>query len=414
MRHGFLVKRDVSGHIERRIIRNDRLFIGSDFENDIVVSAGYKRHQLVRIHDGSMVMSLMPGLRISVRHGQEKTVFDGADQVFSAGKELHIRIDAHVLIEAGGHRFVIMAEDLPRRSHLRLTSDMRKPLLDAHNRKFMALATSVNAVFFGIILFLAMTVRIVDVKPVAADKNKDMQIRYRQQAKPATPDVPAGATSPPAAEKPSAEDARTTGTAPPAVRTGAGLAEGPARVSTGILGVAEGARAVRIAKEKSLLARLEPGDPVDAPVRGKDEIGRPASFDVANAPDVGRTRKESPRVQLEKSQRVAVAAASNAQITVVSGRRSADQILETIAKYRRGMQFVFDDERKKDAELQGKAVILMTISGAGKVTSVQVAETDIRNQAFIERVVTILRNIRFSSVDSGDVSIRLPLAFFPS
>lgn len=65
------------------------------------------------------------------------------------------------------------------------------------------------------------------------------------------------------------------------------------------------------------------------------------------------------------------------------------------------------------SELQGKVVVQIEISSKGTVTNINVIESDIKNDDFVEKLTLALERVQFPEFDQDKFVITYPIVFIP-
>jgi len=73
--------------------------------------------------------------------------------------------------------------------------------------------------------------------------------------------------------------------------------------------------------------------------------------------------------------------------------------------------YTYNKHLRQDPGLRGKVSVDLTIAADGRVTNVQVVESTIQNADFIRDLLTIVRQLRFSAISEGNVTVNVPFVF---
>jgi TonB family protein len=93
--------------------------------------------------------------------------------------------------------------------------------------------------------------------------------------------------------------------------------------------------------------------------------------------------------------------------------RSATTIRETVALYIGGLQYLYNQELRKDPTLHGKVTVTFEIDPSGRVTETILVSSSIRSKSLVEAILGSIRKWKFPGVSEeyGNVRITYPFAF---
>lgn len=204
-----------------------------------------------------------------------------------------------------------------------------------------------------------------------------------------------------------------------------GFFEGDSMIGKGVLSVEKsGAKNVLIEREKSLFSKLDE-NLQSKPIKGYEDVTNisgqtfttPRKYETAKLGDISNgdliKNTTEKKIELQGPEKLRTGFETN-KVKVLKGKRLESEIISVISRHKKGLEFLYIEERKKDLSLQGRLVIKLNISGKGFVDEVEVIDTDIENKDFIQKIVFLVKSIKFSEGDFGDTTVKIPLVFLPS
>ena len=94
--------------------------------------------------------------------------------------------------------------------------------------------------------------------------------------------------------------------------------------------------------------------------------------------------------------------------------RSEQQIQEVLDRHKGAMYTLYNRELRKDASLQGKLVMSITIAPAGTVTRCVILDSELASASLEQQLVLLVTGIDFGSrPDVPAVTTKIPIEFFP-
>ncbi len=101
---------------------------------------------------------------------------------------------------------------------------------------------------------------------------------------------------------------------------------------------------------------------------------------------------------------------------IVGGKagRSQEEIERVFQKNKGSINTIYNRALRKDPALQGKVVLELTITPAGKVTKCRILSSELNNKALERRLVQRVLLFRFSKKDVATVTVTYPIDFLPS
>lgn len=100
---------------------------------------------------------------------------------------------------------------------------------------------------------------------------------------------------------------------------------------------------------------------------------------------------------------------------VVDGtHRSEEEISIVFDQNKSKLYSVYNRERRKNPGLKGKIVLEMTITPDGKVASVKVLSSELKNPSLEQRLISRIKQFRFSADKTKSITVTYPIEFLPS
>ena len=94
--------------------------------------------------------------------------------------------------------------------------------------------------------------------------------------------------------------------------------------------------------------------------------------------------------------------------------RSEQQIQEVLDRHKGSMYTLYNHELRKDAALQGKLVMSITIAPAGTVSRCVILDSELASASLEQQLVSLVKRIDFGSrPDVPAVTTKIPIEFFP-
>ncbi len=93
------------------------------------------------------------------------------------------------------------------------------------------------------------------------------------------------------------------------------------------------------------------------------------------------------------------------------GQRSTESVMAVVKSQYGRVMYTYNKYLRQDPNLRGKVSLDVTIAANGRVSSVQVVESTIRNADFVRDLINIVRQLRFSPITEGNVTVNLPFVF---
>lgn len=94
--------------------------------------------------------------------------------------------------------------------------------------------------------------------------------------------------------------------------------------------------------------------------------------------------------------------------------RSLEEIQIVMDRNKSGLYSLYNRALRKDATLQGKVVLEITIAPSGAVTVCRIASSQLNNKALEDRIARRVKLINFGAKDVSEMTIKYPIHFIPS
>lgn len=428
MNTGFSIKVNRNGKEQALIVKDSALTFGSSYKNSLPLQVGIESFKVAETKDAALSLYLRNDMEIKIYREGRVYDLDELRHILSSAAFIKLKKDVEVKAAFQDVEFSFKVVELSPETPQKMPKEFREHLVTKENAKFSVLLFAIAGLLFSFVLSAtdyAAKMPKYAVLPAAEEEGKlsePLQITYRElvKEKKRTNDKEEGKDA-----KIDKITAGSTKTASPDKVAKGTFFEGPAVLSTGILGVQEGAKTVVIKREKSLFGKLDEALS-SVPVKASGEVSGHAlsvkeleeqakkGFTAAKAEDIytGPVKKDV-KTELEATERLK-AAAKSAEVKILTGKRPETEILSVMGRYKKGFEFLFIEERKKDGGLKGRAVVYFVISSSGAVTHAEISDTDIGNREFLEKILVLFKSIKFPQSEHGDTGVKLPLIFFPS
>jgi len=93
------------------------------------------------------------------------------------------------------------------------------------------------------------------------------------------------------------------------------------------------------------------------------------------------------------------------------GQRSAESVASVVKSQYARVMYTYNKYLRQNPNLRGKVSLDVTIAANGRVSNVQVVESTISNTEFVRDLINIVRQLRFSPIREGNVTVSLPFVF---
>ncbi len=415
---GFFVK-----VIEKDVVKDFKIgspivTLGNDYMSSIFVESLKKSIDIAEHRENSLKINFIEGLEFKIHYNNKVFDVDEIRGLFPNSNSLEFSKNVICEIVIDNKRVFLKASEL-KKDKTQSINKFKKNYISKENISFVTLFLTLS-----IILLTFLTYASINVKPLPQitkleERDKEIEIDYRLTEKgfEEKKDQKVEKTG---KEKANVIEKRETKETPK-VDSGT-FFEGQAVIKEGVLGVREGAKTVLIQKERSLFSKID--ETLEAiPVKGSGEASDRArkidsddidKYQSVKAENIYKgPEKKDIKVELSTGASIKATTQKESDIRILKGKRPENEILSVMARYKKGFEFIFIDARKKDPQLEGKVVVFFVISEEGQVTKAEVVESSIKNQEFLDRIITLVKSIRFPQSDTGDTGVKIPLLFFP-
>ena len=97
-----------------------------------------------------------------------------------------------------------------------------------------------------------------------------------------------------------------------------------------------------------------------------------------------------------------------------SALRSQEQIQEVLDGNKGAMYTLYNRELRRDASLQGRLVLSITVAPQGHVTRCVVVSNELDSEVLEQQLIALVRSIDFGAIaGAGAVTTKIPIEFFP-
>lgn len=421
MKKIFNVVIEHKGEIKNLVVNDQELRVGRTYVNNIPLLVNLDSFKLAEIDKASIKLYLNENMDIKLVKGSLVSEIKNLTGFIKTEKFLYLKDDVVIHVYLEDYHFYFFIKKVEEKIPLTIPKHFRQDIIARDNLGFVGLLSIITFFFFfasSILIKYAQKIEFVEIKDHI---EKMLQVEYKTSFSEHLKKL----------SKTSIEEKKIETKAGTKINTsrlegkgaGGGFFEGPAVINKGVLGVEEGTKNVVINREKSLFHKIDE-TLREMPIKGQDEIsstpGRifdyPRKYETVKTDDIYKrdvsTLQGDGRVELEKGQRIHGLKPQKLQI--VSGKRPEAEILGVINRHKRGFEFLYIEEHKKDNSLQGKVVLKINISGSGIINLVEILETDINNSNFLDKVVFLMKSIKFPHSEYGDTSVKIPLVFLPN
>lgn len=418
MSFGFGVKIEGVDGTKELLVKSNTLSVGKDYQNDVSLPISKASLKLAEVKEGFLLVHIYDDVKTKIFANDTVYQLEDLLKVFLKGDVIKIRTDCEVFMAIEDVNISYKVIKLEETKLKEVPKDYRKSFITKENFRFTLLTIAIAIFFLSLTSYASF--KYLKNKPTivkAADvKNEEaFEISYSTTKTKQFEGVGEKGVNKHESKK-KTEQGGQAGKVPPSgafIET-AKIFDGSK--TGGVLAVQEGAKNIIINRERSLFSKLD--ETLVEPIVTKDvsteSISTEKRFESAKAEEIhtGPAKKDV-KTELVEAERLKVQSKAP-EIRVVVGKRPEVEITSVLSKYKKGFEFIFIDEKKKDANLQGKVVIFFIVSNSGTVSRAEIYETDIKNKEFLDKILTLVKSIKFPPSDKGDTSIKLPLLFFPS
>lgn len=423
---GFLLKILEDGKEKTLKINNPFLIAGNDYKSSILIGQLKSSFVLAENKLNSIRINLNEGFRIKVHY--DKKVFDIDEIKGIFPKQNYLELNKNVVceIEIDNKKILFKAIDI-KEEKLTSINKFKKSYVSRENLSFFMLFLMLSFVMLSFFTYASLKAKPLPKLAKVEEREKEIEIEYkevglkssdtRQDKKIDKREVTKDMAKAGIDVVKKAENVTDT-----AVKKGESFFEGQAIVKEGILGVKDGAKNIVIQREKSLFSKID--ETLESiPVKGTGEVSEKARkldetdsgrFESVKAESIYKgPEKKEVKTELSAGTTIKAEVQKEQDIRILKGKRPENEILSVIGRYKKGFEFIFIDARKRDPKLEGKVVVFFVISEEGNVTKAEIVESSIKNQEFLDRLLTLVRSIKFPKSDTGDTGVKIPFLFFP-
>jgi TonB family protein len=135
------------------------------------------------------------------------------------------------------------------------------------------------------------------------------------------------------------------------------------------------------------------------------------SIDITGqAPSMAQTELQSLMIFSDPSSTVGDSAGGG---TIPGSSRSSEEIMEVLTEKRSSVTFIYNKHLRNDPMLMGTVVVEMVIEPSGRVSHVNIAQSNTYNPAFELELARTIETWRFGAVDEneGSLTVQYPFTF---
>jgi hypothetical protein len=417
----FITKDGFTRHLD---IEDREITIGSGYKNNIPLKLSFESYKLIEISD--VGIKLYPDYRFDIyltKSNDTRSISEIAEFIQLKGF-IELKKDVSIKVKVEGYELLIFVKEVEEKHIEVVPANFRENILTKENVNFFIILVIMSLLAFATMQNLILNAPNITYTIGEFQKDKEtFEIGYKKSIESVSQNIKAASTI-----KGSKEIAKreVLGSASGKGSQGkpGGFFEGDSVISKGTLGVHDGAKNVIIAREKSLFSKIDE-HLKDKPVKGYEEVTNvsgktfsiPRHYETAKVEDIRGGNviddKRQSTIELTDPEKLKTDAITR-NVQVLKGKRPETEIISVMKKHKKGFEFLYIEERKKDISLQGRLVLKINITSKGLIDSVEVIETDINNKVFIERIIFLVKSIRFSEGDFGDTTVKIPLVFLPT
>lgn len=421
---GFFVKVIDNGEEKNLKITTPFLTAGNDYKSSILAKSLNKQIVIAENREKCLKVNLTEFFEFKVHHNNKVFSIEEIKGIFPNQRFIELNKDVICEFAIDNKKIFFKAVDIKEEKKV-TTNNFKKSYISKENLSFSTLFLILSFIMLSFFIYASVNVKPVEKVAKLEENQKELEIEYKKIETEST-EKKADKRKIKADDKISiegkqiakkADTVKDTG-----IKSGGTFFEGQAVLKEGVLGVREGAKTVVIQKEKSLFSKIDE-TLENIPVKGSGEVSERArkidggdldKFESVKAESIYKgPEKKEVKAELSSGASIKAMIQKEQDIRIIKGKRPENEILSIMARYKKGFEFIFIDSRKKDPQIEGKVVVFFVISEDGTVTKAEVVESTIKNQEFIERILGLIRSIKFPKSDSGDTGVKIPFLFFP-
>lgn len=415
MRFGFEVSIKKGNQKRTFIIEEEKINIGNSYINNVPIQVDFDTLVLLELQDGIIKLYLNKNLKIELIKSNERTSLENILKFVTINKFIQIKKDIEVIVYIGEYELSFKVVEIPDKHIINVPKMFHEDIITKDNISFLSLLMALTFfAFFGLFNIMKNVPEITNNL-----YNEIYELGYQRREKTDNIKLPTRKSPIGSGKNIEVIDSKGHGKA----GTAGGFFEGEAVISKGILAINEGTKNVLIEREKSLFSKIDETIQTK-PIKGYKELtnipgqtfNTPRKFDTAKIDMFGEERgstNNTKQIELEKPEKLKSDLYTK-NVQVIKGKRPELEIISVIGRHKKGFEFLYIEERKKDYSLQGKLVLKIEITSKGVISNVEVLDTDIQNKEFIQKIIFLVKSIRFSEADYGDTVVKIPLVFLPS
>jgi len=417
----FITKDGFTRHL---VIEDKEITIGSDYKNNIPLKLSFRNYKLLEISDAGLKLYPHKRCEIYLSKGNDTRSISEITEFIELKEYVELKKDVCIRVNVEGYELIISVKEVEE-NHIEVVPvHFREDILTRENVNFFIILVFISLLAFSTMQSLILKAPQITYITSEFQKDRDtFEIGYKKTIESSSRSIRTASNI--ESSKEITKKEALTGTSGKGLQgKPGGFFEGDSVISKGFLGVQDGAKNVIISREKSLFSKIDEYLQ-NKPIKGYEEVtnvpgqtfSTPRRFETAKLEDIKGGNVISDRrqstIELTGPERLKTDALTR-NVEVLKGKRPETEIISVIKKHKKGFEFLYIEERKKDVSLQGRLVLKINITSKGFIDNVEIIETDINNKEFIERIIFLVNSIRFSEGDFGDTSVKIPLVFLPT
>ncbi len=424
MRQVFNVFITKDGFTRHLVIEDREITIGFSYKNILPLKLSFASYKLLELSDAGLKLYPNDRFEIYLSKGNDTRSISEIAGFIDLKEFVELKKDVNIRVKVEDYELIIFVKEVEEKHIEVVPAHLREDILTRENVNFFIILAFISFLAFFTMQSLILKAPLITYTTGDFRKDSDtFEIGYKKNLEDVSRNIKT------ASNIERSNESRKKGVISGASGIGlqdkrGGFFEGDSVISKGFLGVQDGAKNVIIAKEKSLFSKIDE-HLQNKPIKGYEEVtnvsgqtfSTPRSYETAKLEDIRGVNiigeKGQTTIELTGPEKLKTETITR-NVQVLRGKRPETEIISVIKKHRKGFEFLYIEERKKDTSLQGRLVLKINITSKGIVDNVEIIETDINNKEFIEKTIFLVKSIRFSESDFGDTTVKIPLVFLPS
>lgn len=418
MKSGFEVQIKKDDFIRTITLEEIEITIGNSYINTIPLGVGFDSFKLLELKDNSIKLYWDKNLKVELSRGGEKKLLDNILSYVSSRNYIEVRDDVNIIVHVSKYELSFKVIKLQEKYLKHVPRIFSEDIITKDNFGFISLFMALTFIVFLSVNSIMKNTKDLNMLEYNSDL-KSFALNYKKAERKDKNSYSAKKNYESIKEVKGGKvikDSKNIGS------TG-GFFDGEAIVSKGVLAVDKGAENVLVTREKSLFSKIDETIQTK-PVKGYRELtnmpGQTFStqrkFETARLDAIKEEKllvSQNKNIQLEKPEKLK-SDLNIKNVQILKGKRPETEIISVIGRHKKGFEFLYIEERKKDQLLQGRLVLKIEITSKGIVANAEIIDTDIQNKEFIQKIIFLIKSIRFPDSDYGDTIVKIPLVFLPA